>query len=120
MLPSRQAPDLLAGQWQLLERLGAVPRALVWDNEAAVGSWRAGRPKLTEDFEGFRGALGIRIVQCRPADPEAKGLVERANGHLETTWTFSIGRPPLICVCRRRRSADSASRPSRTSSRESE
>jgi transposase len=86
LLPSRQAPDLLAGHWQLLQRLEAVPRALVWDNEAAVGSWRAGRPKLTEDFEGFRGTLGIRVVQCRPADPEAKGLVERANGYLETSF----------------------------------
>ncbi len=53
---------------------------------AAVGSWRAGRPRLTEEFEGFRGTLGIRIVQCRPADPEAKGLVERANGYLETSF----------------------------------
>ncbi len=86
LLPSRQAPDLLAGHWQLLGRLGAVPRALVWDNEAAVGSWRGGRPKLTADFEGFRGALGIRVIQCRPADPEAKGLVERANGYLETSF----------------------------------
>jgi transposase len=86
LLPSRQAPDLLAGHWQLLERLQAVPRALVWDNEAAVGSWRSGRPKLTQDFEAFRGTLGIRVIQCRPADPEAKGLVERANGYLETSF----------------------------------
>ena len=86
LLPSRQAPDLLAGHWQLLQGLGGVPRALVWDNEAAVGSWRAGRPKLTAEFEGFRGTLGIRVIQCRPADPEAKGLVERANGYLETSF----------------------------------
>ena len=86
LLPSRQAPDLLAGHWQLLQRLGAVPKALVWDNEAAVGSWRAGRPKLTDAFEGFRGTLGIRVIQCRPGDPEAKGLVERANGYLETSF----------------------------------
>jgi transposase len=86
LLPSRQAPDLLAGHWQLLQRLGRVPRALVWDNEAAVGSWRAGRPKLTDQFEGFRGTLGIRVIQCRPGDPEAKGLVERANGYLETSF----------------------------------
>jgi transposase len=86
LLPSRQAPDLLAGHWQLLGRLGAVARALVWDNEAAVGSWRAGRPKLSEDFEAFRGTLGIRVIQCRPGDPEAKGLVERANGYLETSF----------------------------------
>ena len=86
MLPSRQAPDLIAGHWLLLGRLGAVPRALVWDNESAVGSWRAGRPKLTAEFEAFRGMLGIRVVQCRPRDPEAKGLVERANGYLETSF----------------------------------
>jgi transposase len=93
MLPSRQGPDLTAGHWSLLQGLGAVPRALVWDNEAAVGSWRGGKPKLTEEFEAFRGMLGIRIIQCRPRDPEAKGLVERANGYLETSFlpgrTFS-------------------------------
>ena len=86
MIPSRQAPDLIAGHWLLLQRLGAVPRALVWDNESAVGSWRAGRPKLTEEFEAFRGMLGIRVIQCRPRDPEAKGLVERANGYFETSF----------------------------------
>jgi transposase len=86
MLPSRQAPDLICGHWLLLGRLSAVPRALVWDNESAVGSWRAGRPKLTAEFEAFRGMLGIRVIQCRPRDPEAKGLVERANGYLETSF----------------------------------
>ena len=34
----------------------------------------------------FRGALGLRVIQCRPADPEAKGLVERANKYLETSF----------------------------------
>lgn len=86
MLPTRQAPDLLAGHWQLLAELGAVPKALVWDNEAAVGSWRAGRPRLTAAMDAFRGGLGIRVIQCRPADPEAKGLVERACGYLETSF----------------------------------
>lgn len=86
MLPSRQGPDLIAGHWLLLQRMGAVPRELVWDNEAAVGSWRAGKPKLTEEFEAFRGVLGIGVHQCRPRDPEAKGLVERANGYLETSF----------------------------------
>ncbi|MGY4644355.1 transposase [Cellulomonas sp. URHB0016] len=86
MLPSRLSPDLIAGHWVLLQRMGAVPRELVWDNEAAVGSWRAGKPKLTDDFEAFRGMLGIGVHQCRPRDPEAKGLVERANGYLETSF----------------------------------
>jgi transposase len=86
MIPTRQAPDLLDGHWQLLSRLGAVPKALVWDNESAVGQWRAGKPQLTETMNAFRGSLGIRVIQCRPADPEAKGLVERANGYLETSF----------------------------------
>ena len=86
MLPTRSAADLIAGHWRLLTGLGAVPKALVWDNEGAVGSWRGGRPRLTEDFAAFAGLLGIRIVQCRPGDPEAKGLVERANGYLETSF----------------------------------
>lgn len=86
LLPSRQAPDLIAGHWLLLQRLGAVPKALVWDNESAVGSWRDGRPKLTAEFEAFRGMLGIRVIQCKPRDPESKGLVERANGYLETSF----------------------------------
>jgi transposase len=86
MIPSRQGPDLLAGHWQLLSRLGAAPRKLVWDNESAIGRWRGGRPELTEAMNAFRGTLGIQVVLCRPADPEAKGLVERANGYLETSF----------------------------------
>jgi transposase len=46
MIPTRQAPDLLAGHWRLLTGQGAVPKALVWDNESAVGSRRAGRPQV--------------------------------------------------------------------------
>jgi len=86
MIPTRQGPDLIAGHWLLLQQAGSVPRELVWDNESTVGSWRAGKPKLTDDFEAFRGTLGIGVHQCRPRDPEAKGIVERANGYLETSF----------------------------------
>ncbi|MFF0457842.1 hypothetical protein [Nocardia africana] len=48
--------------------------------------WRGGKPQLTETMNAFRGSLGIRVIQCRPRDPEAKGLVERANGYLETSF----------------------------------
>ena len=58
----------------------------MWDNESALGAWRAGRAVLIEAMQGFRGALGIKVIQCRPRDPEAKGLVERANGNLETSF----------------------------------
>jgi transposase len=68
---------------------------LVWDNESAVGKWRGGKPELTTAMNAFRGMLGIRVVLCRPADPEAKGLVERANGYLETSFLpgRSFGSP---------------------------
>jgi transposase len=95
MIPSRQAQDLFAGHWALLSGLGAAPRMLVWDNESAIGQWRGGRPQLTGAANAFRGVLGITIRQCRPADPEAKGLVERANGYLETSFLpgRSFGSP---------------------------
>jgi transposase len=73
MIPTRRSPDLLAGHWRLLRSWGAVPRILVWDNESAVGRWRGGRPQLTQAMKAFRGSLGIRVIQCRPRDPEAKG-----------------------------------------------
>jgi transposase len=86
MIPSRQIPDLLDGHWTLISRLGAAPKTLVWDNESGIGQWRGGKPQLTTAMNGFRGMLGIKVVQCRPADPESKGLVERANGYLETSF----------------------------------
>jgi transposase len=86
LLPTRAAEDLFAGWWSLIEALGAVPRVLVWDGEGAVGRWRRGVSELTADTQAFRGVLGAKVLICRPADPEAKGLVERANGYLETSF----------------------------------
>jgi transposase len=63
-----------------------VPRALVWDGEGAVGRWRAGKPELTGDCQAFRGTLGVKVIICRPADPEAKGLLERAHDYLERSF----------------------------------
>jgi transposase len=83
LLPSRSAQDLYAGWWQLLSQLGAVPRVLVWDGEAAVGRWRARRVELTAECHAFRGTLGTKVIICKPADPEAKGLVERLHDYLE-------------------------------------
>jgi transposase len=86
LIPSRAAEDLFAGWWQLLAALGAVPRVLVWDGEGAVGRWRAGRSELTAECQGFRGTLATRVLICRPADPEAKGLVERLHDYLERSF----------------------------------
>jgi transposase len=86
LIPTRKAEDLFAGWWQLIERLGAVPRVLVWDGEGAIGRWRGGRSELTTDCQAFRGTLGAKVVVCRPADPEAKGMIERAHDYLERSF----------------------------------
>lgn len=86
LIPSRAGEDLFAGWWQLIQALGAVPRTLVWDGEGAIGKRRRGVTVLTEAAQAFRGTLATSIHICAPADPEAKGLVERANGFLETSF----------------------------------
>jgi transposase len=86
LVPSRTAGDLFAGWWQLIAGLGAVPRVLVWDGEGAIGRWRAGRPELTGECQAFRGTLGTKVVVCKPADPEAKGVIERAHDYLERSF----------------------------------
>ena len=74
MLPTRTTPDLLAGMWLLLsQQLGAVPKRLLWDNESGIGR----RGRLSDGVAGFCGALATRLVQCKPFDPESKGVVER-------------------------------------------
>ena len=37
-------------------------------------------------WRGFCGVLGTRLIQARPYDPETKGLVERANGYLGSSF----------------------------------
>ncbi len=48
-----------------------------------------GPERVTTKFavSSHRGAEQrcIKVIQCRPAGPEAKGLVERATGYLETS-----------------------------------
>lgn len=82
MIPSRQAGDILAGMWLLIGEVGRVARTLVWDREAAIGG--GGRP--TAPAAAFAGTLATRIRLAPPRDPEFKGLVERANGYLETSF----------------------------------
>ncbi|MGQ0803502.1 MAG: IS21 family transposase [Actinomycetota bacterium] len=86
MIPSRAGHDVLAGMLQVLSQFGALPRTAVWDQEGCIGAWRQGRQQLTAEFQAFRGTLGMGVRLCAPADPEAKGLVERANGYLETSF----------------------------------
>jgi transposase len=84
---SKQTEDLLAGIAGCLERLGGLPETLVWDRQAGLHA-RDGRP--TEAFAGFCGQLKVDWLFCAPADPQAKGVVERLQGYAETN--FEPGR----------------------------
>lgn len=86
MIPSREAHDILSGNLACLLELGAVPRAGVYDNEGALVSRRGGKANLSDPFQRFRGTLGMKVIVLRPRDPEAKGVVERHNGYLETSF----------------------------------
>jgi transposase len=88
MIPSRHAEDLVLGTWHLLTHLGAVPKQLVWDNEGGVGKYRGGGrpPALSRQFAGFRGLLGCQVVVLPPREPSHKGIVERNNDYLETSF----------------------------------
>jgi transposase len=55
---------------------------LLWDNESGIGQ----RGRLAQGVAGFCGVLGTRLIQARPYDPETKGVVERANGYLGTSF----------------------------------
>jgi transposase len=84
---SRQTPDLLAGIARCLWSLGALPRTLVWDRQAGLHG-HAGRP--TEEFAAFCGQLRVDWHFCAPADPQAKGIVERLQDFMERS--FEPGR----------------------------
>jgi transposase len=88
MIPSRHAEDLVLGTWRLLQQLGGVPGQLVWDNEGGVGMYRGrGRPPvLSRQFAEFRGLLGCEVVVLPPREPEHKGIAERNNDYLETSF----------------------------------
>lgn len=69
-----------------LNRLVGCLLKAVWDQEGCIGRIRGGKQKLTDEYQSFRGVLGMGAVLVGPADPEAKGVVERANGYLETSF----------------------------------
>ncbi len=80
---SKEAPDLLWGITRCLWRLGGLPRKLVWDREGALHG-TVGRPSAA--YAQLLGVLGVGSVFCRARDPQAKGIVERFQGYLETSY----------------------------------
>jgi transposase len=84
---SKEIPDLLFGIRRCLWSLGALPETLVWDRQAGIHGHR-GRP--SEEFAAFCGQLKVDWHFCAPADPQAKGVVERLQDFIERS--FEPGR----------------------------
>lgn len=84
---SKEAPDLLWAMARCLRSFGGLPGTLVTDREGAL---HAGLGKPTEPYAAFCGALSVSWRFCEAGDPEAKGVVERLNQFLETS--FEPGR----------------------------
>jgi transposase len=84
---SKQTPDLLWAVARCLWSLGGLPEVLVWDRQAGVHG-HGGRPSA--EFAALCGQLKVGWRFCEPSDPQAKGVVERLQGYLETN--FERGR----------------------------
>jgi hypothetical protein len=84
---SKETEDLLAGIVGCIQRLGGLPSTLVWDRQAGIHG-HGGRP--SEAFAALCGQLKVDWFFCEPADPQAKGVVERLQGYAETN--FEPGR----------------------------
>ena len=59
---------------------------------AGLGRGRRGRAvaraphRADRRCQAFRGTLATKVIICKPADPEAKGLVERFHDYLERAF----------------------------------
>jgi transposase len=84
---AKQTPDLLAGIRRCLWSLGALPELLVWDRQSGL---HAGEGRPTEEYAAFCGQLRVDWYFCEPADPQAKGVVERMQDFIERS--FEPGR----------------------------
>ncbi len=79
--------DLCPALLRCLVSLGGVPEAIVFDNDASlVASRRGGKVTLVAEVAALFGHLTAKPVPLKPADPQAKGQVERTIGYLEKSF----------------------------------
>lgn len=84
---SKEADDVLWGMSRCVWRIGGLPRRLVVDRE---GCLHAGGGRPTDRFAAFCGQLTVGWRILDPGDCEAKGMIERLQGFMETS--FEPGR----------------------------
>jgi len=84
---SKEAPDVLWGMRRCVWRIGSLPGRLVVDRE---GCLHAGGGRPTDGFASFCGQLSVGWRILDPGDYQAKGVSERLQGFIETS--FEPGR----------------------------
>jgi hypothetical protein len=83
---SKESADVLGGHLGLVVELGRTPRVGVYDGEPAISVRRGRRPIYTHDYLRLKGTLGVGSIALAKGHPERKGVVERTNGYLETSF----------------------------------
>ena len=81
---SKTADDVALALPGVLERLGGLPRELVVDRDSSIV--KPGSRRLHEPLAALLGHLAIRPVVLAPRKPTSKGVVERTNGYLESSF----------------------------------
>jgi transposase len=86
MIGSKESADVLGGHLGLVVELGRSPRVGVYDGEPAISVRRGKRLIYTHDYLRLKGTLGMGSIVLAKGHPERKGVVERTNGYLETSF----------------------------------
>lgn len=86
MIGTKSSEDVLGGHLRLVLELGTVPKLGVYDGEPAISARRRGQVVYTEGYLRLKGGLGMGSIVLAKGHPERKGVVERTNGYLETSF----------------------------------
>ena len=86
LIGTKSSEDVLCGHLRLVVELGAVPKKGVYDGEPAISSRRRGQVVYTDAYLRLKGGLGMGSIVLAKGHPERKGVVERANEYLETSF----------------------------------
>jgi hypothetical protein len=86
LIPSMRAEDVFAGWWELIIRLGAVPRKSIWHGGTAIGRQVGEETLLTPECGSFCRFLSTEVVISRPGTSAATSLIESAHAYLEQSF----------------------------------
>ena len=106
MIATRHTQDLLLGMWMLLQRLGRVPRRLIWDNDSRIGRGK----RHAEGVGAFTGTLATTLspplsapTRALPPDRDLDCQVRRSPPVRSVGWAGTL-IPDCLLDCPVRRS----------------